>query len=368
MIATLGLVALPSISHGATRMWSGPGTELMTAANWGGTAPTASGDVAQFNGTVGGSLSLVNSSTTATLNGGGTTGLTWYLSGAQTGNVSVDYTGTNSSNSYFRLGATALTVDSGAGALTFGNGVGGVAVPSSNTGTALKIVLGSGGTAQTITFTNNSVNAVTFESDVYFSNGGGSAKTMSFAGSGNFVLNSIIGPDVSGNKGVQVVGSGTVTLSAANTYANATTINSGTLALGASDRISNSSALVLGGGTFATGGFSETLNTLTVSGASIIDFGTGTSALVFADSSATNWTGTVTLLNFDIGTDSLNFSSISGLTVAQLADISLTGYTATGLEAGGFVQFSAIPEPSTYAILFGGLALVGAVCRRRRAS
>lgn len=162
-------------------------------------------------------------------------------------------------------------------------------------------------------------------------------------------------------------GAAVFTVTGANTYTGTTTVNGGTLALGASDRLADTSALVLDGGTFATGGFSETLGSLTLSSSSILDFGTNVSgsALAFADSHSIAWTGTLTLLNFDIGTDSLRIGVVStALTTDQLSKISLSGYAAS-LDTSGFVTFSAIPEPSTYVSLVGACALTAALCRKR---
>ncbi|HSH96058.1 MAG TPA: autotransporter-associated beta strand repeat-containing protein [Roseimicrobium sp.] len=190
--------------------------------------------------------------------------------------------------------------------------------------------------------------------------------TIGTNAAGMVILNGTLANGAGTNvMGIDQRSSGTLVLSGANTYTGATTVTAGTLALGAANRIADTSALVLSGGTFATGGFSETLNTLTLSSSSTLDFGSGTSALVFADSNGLSWTGTLTLLNFDIGTDSLSFTSSSGLTGTQLSQLSLAGFTATGLDSNGVVQFSAIPEPSTYAVLAGVLAL-GAVITRRR--
>jgi autotransporter-associated beta strand protein len=162
------------------------------------------------------------------------------------------------------------------------------------------------------------------------------------------------------------VGTGTFTLSGNNTYTGPTTINAGTLALGASERISNSSPMVLGGGSFATGGFSETLNTLTLSSSSSIDFGAGASTVTFADSSSIGWTGTLSLLNFDVGTDFLNFSTSTGLTGTQLSEISLAGFTASGLDANGNVTFTAVPEPGAMALLVTGMGCMVMFARRKR--
>ncbi len=86
-------------------------------------------------------------------------------------------------------------------------------------------------------------------------------------------------------------GSGTLTLSGANTYSGVTTINAGTLALGANNVIGDSSAVTIAGGTLAIGSRNETLHSINLN-AGGVTLGSGTLALANA-SSFTG--GTVTL-------------------------------------------------------------------------
>jgi autotransporter-associated beta strand protein len=302
-------------------------------------------------------------------NGRGTTlGTLTLNSGNTSGGMTFAGTGTTTltgANTYNGTTVNAGTVTVGTGG-TLGATTGALAVNNANTGAGTNVVLNlatavdttTGSLSGTLASPSSGTNTATI-------NNGGSGRNFTvnqttagtyagvIAGAGSFTLGS--------------ASTNTLTLSGTNTYTGATTINAGTLALGAADRLSSSSAMTLNGGTFATGGFNQTLNTLTLSSSSTLDFGSGTSALVFADSSAITWSGTLTLTNFDVGTDSLKFGSSSiGLTATQLSDISIAGYTVTGLDSSGFLQVSAIPEPATYAAIFGGLVLVGAVIRRRR--
>ena len=65
--------------------------------------------------------------------------------------------------------------------------------------------------------------------------------------------------------------------------------------MGADNRISNSSNLILSGGTFSTGGYSETLNTLSALTTAKIDLGVGgTSTLKFSPSGS-DWASTLTI-------------------------------------------------------------------------
>src|SRR6185369_3760005 len=125
---------------------------------------------------------------------------------------------------------------------------------------------------------------------------------------------------------------GLLTLSGVETYSGGTTITGGTLALGAADRLLDSGAMALGGGTFSTGGFNETLGLLSLTADSHIDLGGAASVLHFADSSAAAWTGALFVDNWSGdpaggGIDQLYVGgSASGLTPAQLGSISFSGF------------------------------------------
>ena len=90
--------------------------------------------------------------------------------------------------------------------------------------TALTIYLGGGGTTYPGNVTNNS--------------------TFSYNSTGSQTVSGV----VSGTGSVNVSGSGTLTLTAPNTYTGATTISSGTLALGSGGSISNTSGVSIGSG------------------------------------------------------------------------------------------------------------------------
>jgi hypothetical protein len=86
--------------------------------------------------------------------------------------------------------------------------------------------------------------------------------------------------------------------------------------------------------------------TVGAAASSAIDFGSGASALVFADSHLSGWTGILSILNYTTGIDSLKFgTSASGLTADQLSQINfgpgiLAQISATGVVTG----LTAIPE------------------------
>jgi fibronectin-binding autotransporter adhesin len=140
-------------------------------------------------------------------------------------------------------------------------------------------------------------------------------------------------------------GAGTQVLAGANSYTGATSINAGTLTLGANDVIPNSSEISLGSATLDAATFTDLLGTLDATAAATINLGAG-GALAFADSSAIDWTGgTLAITGTFVSGASLRFGTTeNGLTNEQLALISAPGFTGFDLDANGFL----IATPNGY--------------------
>lgn len=192
-----------------------------------------------------------------------------------------------------------------------------------------------------------------------------------------------IGASVQGSGGLSKSGSGTLTFSGttANTYTGNTWVNNGTLTLsksagtdaiasgtvfvecggtlllGANNQINDTVNMTLRGGTFATGGNSDTLGTLTLSENSTIDMSGGNSIINFADSSGTTWdaNSTLTITNWDPLHDQLFFgNSSTGLTQTQINQIE---FVSGGSSYGAYITSTGeirahIPEASTVIAIF----------------
>jgi hypothetical protein len=117
------------------------------------------------------------------------------------------------------------------------------------------------------------------------------------------------------------------------------------------------SGLTLAGGTFATGGFSETLGALTLSADSTIDFGAGASRLTFAGAGALASGSTLTLTHRTADSDHLFVGTSAGLTADQLAQINFDGAAALQLSTGEIVPADQTPP-----------TLVSAFSRKTQAS
>lgn len=153
---------------------------------------------------------------------------------------------------------------------------------------------------------------------------------------------------ISGTSGNLVkTGSGVLILAnAANAHTGTTTILAGELRLNPVANATYASQIVLNGGTLSTSGISATRtwtssSTLRLDANSIISLGSGDHTLTFANSSAVTWTGTTLTINGwtgvggSSGTGGKIIVGAGGLTGAQLAKISFTGYPGTPIILAG---------------------------------
>jgi autotransporter-associated beta strand protein len=198
---------------------------------------------------------------------------------------------------------------------------------------------------------------------------------------------------VTGPGGLTKSGSGTLTLSANNTFSGALNAQAGllklnttsgsaagsisslsvasgaTLLVSQSNQVNNSASVTLSGGTIArASGVSETFGALTVSGSSALDFGSGTAGnLTFGSYTPSSL---LTVNNF-FGGNALIFSSdLTGSIAAGTYDTtsytSPDGFFTINSISGGFTAsysgstftITAIPEPSTIIAAIGLLGLM----------
>lgn len=204
-------------------------------------------------------------------------------------------------------------------------------------------------------------------------------------------------------KTVTKTGPGTASLTGADTFTGATTINGGTLTaatssgsalgttsaitvnsggtllLGASNQINDTTSITLAGGTFAKGDFIE--GSTSTAGAGALTLSATSSHLGFGTGTA----GTLTFASFSPGSFSLTIDSwtagandrlifVSDQS-ANLGSFNFTGYEPGAIEfdlGGGYYEItpaSPVPEPSTYvagALALGALAYHQLLRFRRR--
>jgi autotransporter-associated beta strand protein len=310
-------------------------TDALTVTNSGSKSSTLEGAITNtggmtFNGTGAGTINL----------GGGVT------SGAGGITVNGSYTVNMTGNNTY----TGLT-DVQSGTLTLNRSGGTIANAS-----AVRV---SGGTLNVAQ--SDTVGAVTLSSGTI--SGAGTLTGASYSLTNTGAVNAVLG-----GSGVALTksGAGTVTVSSANTYTGATTVSEGTLNLAAANAISSSSNVVLSGGGLESA-FSQSLGTLNLTASSTLDLSTA-GTFVFADSSslAGAWSGILSIVGTFTDGLSVRFGSNSdGLTTGQLGQITINGLGAD-IDLNGYLVVAAIPEPSTYAMLAGVLALGMGVWRRTR--
>lgn len=359
-----------------------------------GTAAIVVGGSASQGGTLnveGGAVSTTNNNLVLA-NGTGATGTVNVNSGTVTlgGTSSVVRFGTSGGTS----GTATLNLNGGTLATT----------GLTRTGTTVATVNYNGGVLKA-TKTNASFMTGTITSAVKA--GGAKIDTNSFDITLSQALTHDSGLGSTADGGLTKSGTGTLTLAAANTFNGRTLVSAGTLALSDVLALQNSALDVSGAGTvtftavasdYTLGGL-QGVGTLTATGKTIALNANGTSAATITGAgdfqgsaaitvaaSAFTFDGTlnVTISN-TLSTGSHTFNLFDGQTGGAFDGVSIAGsYTANGGSGSAFtdangnsftfnnstgdlsVTISAIPEPSTYAILAGASMLGLAVCRRRK--
>jgi autotransporter-associated beta strand protein len=198
--------------------------------------------------------------------------------------------------------------------------------------------LASAGGAGTRTVTNSGITAATLTT-------GGSASTT-FSG---------VIQDGVGATGLIKQGTGTFTLSGANTYTGDTTINAGTLQGGVANAFSAASATTINtGGTLNLGGFAQTINAVSLAGGTLtngqltgaITSTGGTISTLGGSASVTTTSGTTTLSGTNTYSGATN---VNGGTLRAATATDFSAASAHTVAAGAFLD------------LFGGSQTIGSL-------
>ena len=279
----------------ATIVWDGSENTGVwaTGDNWvGGTAP-GTGDTARF------------------ADGGGTLDNIDLGAGVTIGSVIFD----TANAAYYKIGTGAvnsqtLTIDNG-GAITVNS-----TVRSGQTFNAA-LVLGNDGTAQTFTFTNDSLAGLSFGGNITGSSGAGT-KILAVAGSGPTAITGVIANGAGGgNVALTHSGGGTLTLTGSNTYTGVTTIGTGVISVAS----------------IGNGGVAGNLGQATNAAANLVfDGGTlqFTANVASTDRSFTINTGTTATIEVTTSVQTLTMSGASAATTGALTKNGLGGLTLTG--------------------------------------
>lgn len=311
-IATLLFASALSTSQSgaATFTWDGGGngTDLGQSSNWSPDGIAVASDILQWNGTVAGPLALDYITTQSGFNTN--PGISISLTSAQTGSLVI-----NGQSNALRLNGSGITIASGAGAFSLGNG----SVTSN-------ITAFNGAMAMT----NNSSNAATIASDVAFATTFSGITTFNFNGSGNWNVNTNLSSSNNSNGNiVNVTGTGTLFMNAASTYTGGTNLN----VTGGNSRIRATATGALGSGAVFIAGNSGS-NRLEVAGGITLNNAlsvNGKTSAVGASAAILNVSGNNTLG----GTITLNVGGTDSTIQSDAGLLTLSAATAVTHGAGG---------------------------------
>ncbi|MBM3852211.1 MAG: hypothetical protein FJ399_03555 [Verrucomicrobia bacterium] len=300
------LGSLPGNLHAATIIWGNTATGFNAGTSWsGGTAPGVS-DIGSFQA---GTASF-NPRLTASKSVGGLE--------FTSGTAAWTFSGSAGGTRVLTIGSSGI-VSNDNSTQTFNN---------ANLGIAL---------GANASFVSNSTGALSFGSTLAsFANGG---FTLTLDGTSTNASNAIAEP-ISGTGGLTKSGSGTWTLSGANTYSGLTTVSAGTLVFGhATDTIDG--AITVSGGTLSLGTNSDTVGAVTLSSGNITSSTgvlTGTSySLTDTGTISARLGGTGALTKTGSGTATLSgANTFTGTTTISAGTLSISAENNLGGNPGAF--------------------------------
>jgi len=162
-----------------------------------------------------------------------------------------------------------------------------------------------------------------------------------------------------GTTGLVLAGSGTVTLSAANSFTGGVTIRSGTLSLAHANALASGNISLTGSATLkmACSGMNASLGNLVLSANATLDLGSDTSSSI-TFSSASGWTTGKSLTIANSSGGKLYFKDASNLDLTQIISQENPTHYAS-LQADGLLAFSSTPTPTPTATYTSWLATNG---------
>lgn len=267
-------------------------------------------------------------------------------------------------------GTTAKVSKDGAGAVVLAGTNTYKGATTINTGT---LQLGNGGTTGTLSIDS----AITNNSALTINRSNAVAQGTDFSGAA-----------ITGTGELIKLGAGSLTLNATNTYGGATQVNAGSLILTSAGTIASTAYTIATDATFnvsakTTYTLASVATTIGVGATTAGYFNGPSGALTLGNSLTLNFSTSLladgqTYDLFNFGSQTGQFTTI-GLTGSITGSLNYTGvdlwtgsaggYNFTFDEAAGVLSVaSAVPEPSSYAVLAGILIMGVVVCKRRHRS